>query len=88
MNWRIRYLACRFSLHEQDKIKVKIGMTKSTAESSTNFTDTHTGMLTTKYDRLGKKIDNVFPILDPDLDLPTAINLHKLSSEPENTFLT
>lgn len=45
-------------------------------------------MLTTKYDRLGKKIDSVFPLLDPDLDLPTAINLHKEASDPKNTFVT
>lgn len=81
-------MACQFTVQEQDKIKVKIGMTKSTAESSTNFTDAQTGMLTTKYDRLGKKIDSVFPILNPDLDQTTAITLHKLSSEEKNTFVT
>lgn len=45
-------------------------------------------MLTTKYDRLGKKIENLFPILDPDLDLPTSIARHVESSDPKNTFVT
>lgn len=32
MQWRLRYLACQFTEKEHDKIKVKIGMTKSSAE--------------------------------------------------------
>ena len=76
MQWRLRYLACRLTHKEQDRLKIKIGLARSNAEYSSNFIDIHTGMLTTKYDRLGKKIDQVFPLLNPDLDLPTAIHQH------------
>ena len=58
-------------------------MTK-TLENSNNLIDPQNGMVTTKYDRLGKKIDELFPLLDPELDLPTAITRHKESSNAKN----
>jgi hypothetical protein len=45
-------------------------------------------LITTKYDQLGKKIENLFPLLDPELDLPTAITRHKESSNAKNQFIT
>ena len=34
-------------------------------------------MLTKEYHKLGKKIDRIFPLLNPDLEFEEALELHR-----------
>lgn len=52
------------------------------------FRDETTKLLTKKYDRLGKKIETCFPLLDPTFDINTAVAKHQMLQEPENVFMT
>lgn len=45
-------------------------------------------MLTTKYDKLGKKLDTIFPLLDPALDEDVAKLRHLEAWQAQNTFVT
>lgn len=76
MQWRLRYLACRFTQKDNIVIKIRLGMVKSAAEGQTKFLDV-AGYVTKDYNKLGKKIDKIFPLMDPGLPFEEAKDKHQ-----------
>ncbi len=63
-------------------------MLKSTALPKLRFREP-TGLLTKHFDRLGPKVDKMFPLIDPSLDFTEALKKHTKWHDSEDTlFLT
>jgi hypothetical protein len=56
-------------------IKIRLGMIKSTTLSQMKFID-YTGNVTKEYSKLGKRITEVFALLDPSLNCVEANQRH------------
>ena len=83
MKWRLRYLECRCTKKDNIVIKLRLGTIKLYAYRHNQFTNPDDS-LTKDYEKLGKKkIEDVPPLLDPDLPIDKAISLHKIYKKSE-----
>jgi hypothetical protein len=55
--------------------KIRIGMRKATLKNKQSYRD-QAGFIVKKYDHLGPKVDQMFPLLDPDLFWSDAFAKH------------
>lgn len=77
MQWRLRYLACRFTKEDNVVIKIRLGMLKSAVMAQTQLVDKTTGLITKEYNSLGAKVEETPALLDPDLSLDEAKKRHQ-----------
>ena len=76
MQWRLRLMAYKFSPNETKTLKVILGMHQATREFQLRLVDPETGALVRDYSSLGKKIDKIPALLNPDLTFAEAKQQH------------
>ena len=76
MQWRLRLMAYKFNQRETKTLKVILGMHQATREFELRLVDPETGALTRDYNSLGKKVEKVPALLDPDLSFEEAKQQH------------
>lgn len=77
MQWRVRYLKCRFTREDNYVIKVRMGMIRAASAPQTHYLNPKTGQISSDYNRMGPRVTEVPPLLDPDLSLDEAKAKHR-----------
>jgi hypothetical protein len=68
-------------------LKLRIGRRKIAEQHKLNFRD-QGGFIVKKYEHLGIKVDQMFPLLDPDLFWSDALPRHQNWYKNQNSFVT
>lgn len=77
MQWRLRYLKCRFTREDNYVIKVRMGMIRAANAPQTQYFNSRTGQISSDYNRMGPRVTEVPPLLDPDLSFNEAKAKHR-----------
>ena len=75
MSWRLELHKMNLSDRQFIQFKIRIGMRKAGLKSKLGYRDV-AGYIVKKYDHLGPKVDQMFPLLDPDLFWSEASEKH------------
>ena len=72
MNWRKEIMDQRLSRNDMYVIKFRICMLKTQTLSKFKFREP-TGFLTKYFDRLGPKVNKMYPLVNPNLTFEEAV---------------
>lgn len=87
MEWRLKYMNLKLTRKENWVLQMRLDTIKFMQKEAVNFESEWHGVK--DFSKMGQKIENIFPLLDPDLNLDDAKVLHmKATSEKHQAFMT